>query len=594
MRSQTSKTNVKKWREVQERNRKGKRVKPIWLTVLAIISFIALLGYLIKYSFDSSNQSDQGYIIQEPLVTPQLRFEKVPNVEELLRRLRKALAPFQTHHLKEIGELKDFNCDKSKITWTDEELGYIAGCATDDCKSYNDLNEAKNACINDVFCTGLTYSSQENFELRGGAHISKSDNPKEMSIIRTQCTERATPMKVWNAFREAIEDAVDDKSLNLDTKFKTREDDSIYLSISTYRDESCPYTLKNAFLNAKHPEKLFVGIVQQNCDSNVCYTGTGWGNTRRWVSQDHKDTDCIEKFCKTNPIICEKQIQILRLSERESYGPFFGRYVNSKLYRGENHFLQIDAHTYFRDEWDALLVEQMRLTKSYPFSVISNYPPGGNPRDTSIWGIPSINEYKRVPSGLCGCSFEDAGGKHHTVRLVEIQRNYRPKDEIKRPRHSAFVAAGFFIAHGSLINNVPFDPFMPFLFMGEEISMSIRFWTSGYDIYAPSVDVLKHEYVRKDGPKFWESLGMCFSSSGIHNGLTDLIIPRVQRLVGWKEDAPAYTDTVFSRIDQYSNGNKRTAEQFVKAMNINLDTLNQEAPAWCLQGTDMPAEFNIY
>ena len=45
--------------------------------------------------------------------------------------------------------------------------------------------------------------------------------------------------------------------------------------------------------------------------------------------------------------------------------------------------------------------------------------------------------------------------------------------------------------------------------MGEEISMSARLWTSGYDIFSPTVNVLNHYYVRRHYPKFWESANRC-------------------------------------------------------------------------------------
>lgn len=44
-----------------------------------------------------------------------------------------------------------------------------------------------------------------------------------------------------------------------------REDDSIYVSIASYRDEHCLSTMQNAYSHAQYPEKLFVGLVQQNC-----------------------------------------------------------------------------------------------------------------------------------------------------------------------------------------------------------------------------------------------------------------------------------------------------------------------------------------
>ena len=45
------------------------------------------------------------------------------------------------------------------------------------------------------------------------------------------------------------------------------------------------------------------------------------------------------------------------------------------------------------------------------------------------------------------------------------------------------------------VREVPFDPFLPWIFMGEEVSLSARLWTSGYDIFSPSKSVTSHMYV---------------------------------------------------------------------------------------------------
>lgn len=54
--------------------------------------------------------------------------------------------------------------------------------------------------------------------------------------------------------------------------------------------------------------------------------------------------------------------------------------------------------------------------------------------------------------------------------------------------------------------------------MGEEIIMSTRLWTSGYDIFSPTQAVVGHIYVRRHKPKFWESVHRAFSP-GVHNPL---------------------------------------------------------------------------
>ena len=69
------------------------------------------------------------------------------------------------------------------------------------------------------------------------------------------------------------------------------------------------------------------------------------------------------------------------------------------------------------------------------------------------------------------------------------------------PAFAPFTAAGYFVAHSGFLHEVPFDPFLPWIFMGEEIIMSTRLWTSGYDIFSPSRSVVGHMYVRRHKPK---------------------------------------------------------------------------------------------
>lgn len=124
-----------------------------------------------------------------------------------------------------------------------------------------------------------------------------------------------------------------------------------------------------------------------------------------------------------------------------------------------------------------------------------------------------------------------------TSTVVVALQNYDQK-YLDTPRFAPFTAAGYFVAHSGsysllaplpwnvshsplpvdFLREVPFDPFLPWIFMGEEIIMSTRLWTAGYDIFSPSRAVVGHIYVRRHKPKFWESVHRAFSP-GIHNPL---------------------------------------------------------------------------
>jgi hypothetical protein len=148
-----------------------------------------------------------------------------------------------------------------------------------------------------------------------------------------------------------------------------RDDGSIFLSIATYRDENCLDTLTHAYGKAKNPESLFVGLVQQNCNQD-CKSGI----TERGVTVNVKpDQDCYEAFCKSHPQRCN-QVRHLDVDEPESLGPYVARYFASKLWYGEQWFMQIDAHMTFKQNWDAISVEMLQKAPSKK-PVISHYPP---------------------------------------------------------------------------------------------------------------------------------------------------------------------------------------------------------------------------
>lgn len=75
---------------------------------------------------------------------------------------------------------------------------------------------------------------------------------------------------------------------------------------------------------------------------------------------------------------------------------------------------------------------------------------------------------------------------------------------IRSPVPSLFWAAGFAFSSAQVIQEVPYDPSLRFLFFGEESSMSARLWTHGYDFFAPSETVIYHLWKRSYRPVFQE------------------------------------------------------------------------------------------
>lgn len=72
--------------------------------------------------------------------------------------------------------------------------------------------------------------------------------------------------------------------------------------------------------------------------------------------------------------------------------------------------------------------------------------------------------------------------------------------------------------------------------MGEEIIMSSRLWTAGYDIFSPTQAVLGHMYVRRHKPKFWESINRALHP-GVANPLKGMVLNRIKHQLGYPECA---------------------------------------------------------
>jgi hypothetical protein len=74
--------------------------------------------------------------------------------------------------------------------------------------------------------------------------------------------------------------------------------------------------------------------------------------------------------------------------------------------------------------------------------------------------------------------------------------------ELTSPIYSRFLSAHFIFTLGQWCNEVPYDP--EYYFHGEEISLAVRSFTHGYDLFHPHVVIAWHEYTRKGRTKHWD------------------------------------------------------------------------------------------
>eukprot|EP00977_Amphora_coffeiformis_P030216 scaffold45506_cov153-Amphora_coffeaeformis.AAC.1 len=364
-----------------------------------------------------------------------------------------------------------------------------------------------------------------------------------------------------------------------------------------------------AFDNALHPEKLFIGAVVQNCFGKVlddgvtidtsglpCRSGVevvgkhhpGGVGDKTKVFDRPPDANGIESFC-AHPRYkkyCENgQVRVLYVHETEALGPAVARYFASKLWGGETYFVQTDSHLMFAHFWDEKYRTEIKATRSFPKSVLSSYPPGFQNS-----GSGKVVE-ETAGARLCTCStrMDDP----NPIVRINVGRGY--KGDEPRPTQIPFIAAGFFFTRAEFLIDVPFDPFMPWLFMGEEIALSMRAWTHGWDIYAPRKNLIAHQY--RPGymglPKFWGTVNRLFRGSANNNVLQKPVIKRVKNMVGYpdaslemikKEDI----EFVLIDIDHYGLGSERSWNDYLEFAHMHFDehdVIQCKNIEWCNQGT---------
>lgn len=236
--------------------------------------------------------------------------------------------------------------------------------------------------------------------------------------------------------------------------------DSIFVSVASYRDDECKGTLAEMYAKADSPGRVFVGACEQNKDALEACLPANFGFT--------------------------DNVRVIRLPHTAAKGPTYARYLCTTLYRGETYFMQIDSHTKFVQGWDTKLIAMLkRCPAAKP--VLTHYP--------HMWGTQVAGVTVPV---MCKSKFNASG-------ILTFEAVTQPIE--KRPLTPVpFVAAGFMFLRGSALGEVPYDPDLPFLFEGEELLMTARLWTSGYDFFTPDENVVFHHYIRNEKPKFWNDI----------------------------------------------------------------------------------------
>lgn len=317
-------------------------------------------------------------------------------------------------------------------------------------------------------------------------------------------------------------------SNNLMDPYSMTNDDTIFISVASYRDTSCSNTIKSIYLNASRPDLIYIGLCQQN--------------------DPKKDADCA-KDDQLDPE-WQSHIRSIRVAHHDAMGPTWARYLCSTLLDEERYYLQIDSHCTFSPEWDAKLVKMIKMLKASGVRkpLLSHYTKS---HETYF----DKNDDKESVPTICKSFFNDQ--KMISFEGADFVKS-KP-DELPRP--NPYVAAGMMFAESDFAREVPFDPNLPYLFVGEEILHSVRLWTHGWDVFTPNENVIYHFYTREDEPKFWNDVSYNNDADSVN---------KVRNLLDL-EDANAMSPMMGKNLNVYGLGKERTLQQYFDFAGIDKE-----------------------
>lgn len=235
----------------------------------------------------------------------------------------------------------------------------------------------------------------------------------------------------------------------------------IYVMIAAYQDEEIIPTLVDLFSKAVMPDEIRV------C---VCWQGD-------------------DMFVPVIKSVRSAQIDVLSVPPGDSLGLGWARNLSQSRYNGEEFCMQLDAHHRFKPGWDTWHIDQIRRlqTKGYFKPVLTAY--AGN--YDFVNGIELCERPSYLTSALNG--FSDQGRP-----TIPFQPHYIPQ-HVSQPVPARFASGHYLFTVGEYAREYIHDPYTTF--WGEELAMSVRLYTMGYDLFHPHQLQVFHRYVRYAQPE---------------------------------------------------------------------------------------------
>ena len=244
----------------------------------------------------------------------------------------------------------------------------------------------------------------------------------------------------------------------------------IFISIASYQDPLTLTTIKSALNNAKNPENIVIGVLDQTVD----------------VLEDLPDN-----------------VRYKSLHPKESKGACWARRkIQTDLFEGEDIYMQIDSHMLFEKDWDKKCLEQYEECFNWTQKpLVTVYPQGFEVYKTDDKKYYNQEGVEQDYPFIFKRSFEKDNNTHVMMsdkwffmdeNLEPGKQNFFQQTTRGKPKGYYLgygLAGGFIFTSGKWVEEVPYDERI--YFSGEEQTLALRSFTKGWDIiHIPDVPII--------------------------------------------------------------------------------------------------------
>ena len=238
-----------------------------------------------------------------------------------------------------------------------------------------------------------------------------------------------------------------------------RKKKTILVHLPSYRDPELIPTIKSALENATNPDRIHFGICRQ------------------YNPEDGFDN--LDEYRE------DPRFHIMDVLYTEAKGlPWARAQINEKLLTNQDYILQLDSHHRFAEGWDDTLIDMHKgLEKKGYKPILAAYLPLYTP----------FND----PGGRADVPWQQQFVCFYPHGTIFIRPGLLEGHEnMTEPPMSRFLSGHFCFAKSQWARDIKHDP--DIYFSGEEINLTVRSYTHGYDMFHPHKMVVWHSTMREE------------------------------------------------------------------------------------------------